>query len=208
MLVGPPGAGKTLCTAKFATQASMAKRDPVVVGTDFDRAGGMEQLYAFTRLLKINLVEIEDSHALFDLISIQKGNPVYIDMAGCNPFDAQEKEIARGFIASAGDATLVLPAGLDASEAIDIAQEFRSIGAKRLLITRFDTVRRIGSLLQLAAEAHMPLSTFSASTKVTEPLLPINPVVLARFLLHKRGAPSNMPNEVKEQLQSVAGGAR
>jgi len=68
--------------------------------------------------------------------------------------------------------------------------------------------RRIGSLLQLAAEAHMPLSTFSASTKVTEPLLPINPVVLARFLLHKRGAPSNMPNEVKEQLQSVAGGAR
>jgi flagellar biosynthesis protein FlhF len=183
MLVGPPGAGKTLCTAKFATQATLAKRKATVVGTDLDRAGGMEQLAAFTRLLKVNLVEIDDWHSLRDLVSIQKGNPIFIDMAGRNPFDPREKEFAREFIGAVGDATLVLPAGLDASEAVDLALEFRSIGAAHLLVTRLDTVKRIGSLLRLAYESRMPLSTYGASPNVTEPLLPMNPVVLARMIL-------------------------
>jgi flagellar biosynthesis protein FlhF len=185
MLVGPPGAGKTLCTAKFATQATLGKRKPTVISTDCERAGGMEQLAAFTRLLKVNLVEIDDWHALRDLLPLQKGNPVFIDMAGRNPFDPQEKETAREFIATVGDATLVLPAGLDSAEAIDIALEFRNIGAKHLLITRLDAVRRIGSLLRLMSECRLPLSNYSASAKVTEPTAPMNPVVLARLLLKK-----------------------
>ena len=188
LLVGPSGAGKTLCTAKFATQATLAKLKATVVSTDCERAGGMEQLAAFTRLLKINLVEIDDWHALRDLLSIQNGNPVFIDMAGRNPFDLREKESAREFISSVGDATLVLPAGLDAVEAVDLALEFRSIGASRLLVTRLDTVRRIGSLLRLAFETRLPLSNFSASAKVTELLQPMNPVVLARLILRAMGS--------------------
>jgi flagellar biosynthesis protein FlhF len=198
MLVGPPGAGKTLCTAKLATQATMAKRRATVVSTDCERAGGMEQLAAFMRLLKINLVEIDDWHALRDILSLQKGNPVFIDSAGRNPFDLREKESTREFIAVVGDATLVLPAGLDAAEAVDVALEFRSIGASRLLITRLDTVRRIGSLLRLAFETRLPLSNYGASAKVTEPVLPMNPVVLARLILRTQG----MKIEVKEERET------
>lgn len=183
LLVGPPGAGKTLCTAKFATQATMSKRTVTVVGTDLDRAGGMEQLAAFMRVLKLELLEIDDWHALRDLIAVHTGGPIFIDMAGKNPFDPTEKELARDFIGAVGDATLVLPAGLDASEAIDLALQFKNAGASRLLMTRFDTVRRIGSVLRLAYETNMPLSTYSASPRVTEPLRPLNPVVLGRMLL-------------------------
>ena len=81
MLVGPPGVGKTLCTAKLSTKAILAKHTPTVISTDLERAGGMEQLAAFTRLLKLNLVEIEDWHALREVLSMQKGNPVFIDTA-------------------------------------------------------------------------------------------------------------------------------
>ncbi len=196
LFVGPPGAGKTLCTAKFATQATLAKRKVTVIGTDYDRAGGMEQLGAFMRVLNIDLVEIDDRHALHDLVSLQNGTPTFIDMAGRNPFDPREKEAAREFISAVGDATLVLPAGLDASEAIDLALEFRSIGASRLLITRLDAVRRIGSLLRLAYETRLPLSTYGASPKVTDPLLPINPVVLGRIIL-KEGSGKKRVEEVK-----------
>jgi len=52
-------------------------------------------------------------------------------------------------------------------------------------MTRLDTVRRIGSLLRLAFESRMPLSNYGASPNVTEPLLPMNPVVLARMILKK-----------------------
>jgi len=188
LLVGPPGAGKTLCTAKFATKATLAKRSPTVVSTDLERAGGMEQLAAFTRLLKLNLVEIEDWHSLRDIVAMQKGNPIFIDTAGRNPFDTEEKETVREFIAAIGDATLVLPAGLDAAEAIDLSHEFRNIGATRLLITRLDSVRRIGSLLRFAFESRLPLANYSASNKVTEPPMPLNPVVLARLILKTPGA--------------------
>jgi flagellar biosynthesis protein FlhF len=202
MLVGPPGAGKTLCTAKFATQVTLANHRATVISTDCERAGGMEQLAAFTRLLKINLVEIDDWHALRDLLSLQKEHPVFIDSAGRNPFDLREKEATREFISTVGDATLVLPAGLDAAEAIDLALEFRSIGAAHLLFTRLDAVRRIGSLLRLAYETRMPLSNFSASAKVIEPPMPLNPVVLARLLLKKHSGADSRENELSERSAS------
>ena len=195
LLVGPPGAGKTLCTAKFATKAVMNKCKPSVISTDLERAGGMEQLAVFTRLLKIDLIEIEDWHALRDIVSMQKTNPVFIDTAGRNIFDAAEREKTREFIASTGSATLVLPAGLDATEATDMAHEFRNIGVTRLMITRLDTIKRIGSVMRLAYDARLPLSNYSISHKVTEAPQPLNPVVLARMILKKPGA----KNEVEEQ---------
>lgn len=184
MLVGPPGAGKTLCIAKFATKSMLAKKPPVVISTDLERAGGMEQLAAFTRLLKINLVEIEDWNALRDAIAMQKTGPILIDTAGRNPFDENERETIREYMAAAGDAVLVLPAGLDAAEAIDLAQEFRKLGAARLIVTRVDAVKRLGSLLRIAYESRLPLANYCASYKVTEPPLPMNPVVLARLILN------------------------
>ncbi|MDR3424411.1 MAG: GTPase [Alphaproteobacteria bacterium] len=197
LLVGPCGAGKTLCTAKFATQATLAKYKATVISTDLERAGGMEQLAAFTRLLKLNLVEIEDWHALRDIVSMQKGNPVFIDTAGHNPFNAVEREATREFISAVGTATLVLQAGLDAAEAIDVAYEYRGLGATRLLVTRLDTVRRIGSLLRLAYECRMPLCNYSASAKVTEPPQPLNPVALARLILKIPGSSAAVEEEAE-----------
>jgi flagellar biosynthesis protein FlhF len=184
VLIGPPGAGKTLSTAKFATKATLSKRSVTVISTDIERAGGMEQLAAFTRLLKLNLVEIEDSHALRDAVTMQKGALVFVDTPGSNPFiDAERKQLHALVAAAGGEATLVLPAGLDASEAVDMAHEFRALGATRLLITRLDMTRRLGSLLRVAFDAHLPLANFSASCKVTEAPYPFNPVALARLIL-------------------------
>lgn len=184
VLIGPPGAGKTLSTAKFATKATLSKRSVTVITTDLERAGGMEQLAAFTRLLKLNLIEIEDSHALRDAVGLQKGAYVFVDTPGRNPFIESERKQLHALVAAAGgEATLVLPAGLDASEAVDMAHEFRAMGATRLLVTRLDMTRRLGSMLRVAFDAHLPFANFSASSKVTEAPSPFNPVALARLLL-------------------------
>lgn len=184
ILIGPPGAGKTLCIAKFATRATLAKRPVTVVSTDFERAGGIEQLTAFTKLLKVNLMEIEDAHALRDLIAMQKASQVLIDTAGSNPFSEPERKYLQAMVGAAGsEATLVLPAGLDASEAFDITEAFRAIGAKRVLLTRLDITRRLGSALGAAYESKLPLANYTASSKVTEAPQPLNPVALARLVL-------------------------
>lgn len=184
MLVGPPGAGKTLSIAKCATKATLGKRSVTVISTDIERAGGMEQLAAFTRLLKLDLVEIEDAHALHDVISMPKNGAVFIDTAGRNPFKESERQQLKAFIdAVGGEATLTIPAGLDSSEGVDMAHEFRALGATRLIVTRLDMVRRLGSLLRIAFESRLPFASISASSKVTDALQPLNPVSLARMVL-------------------------
>ena len=50
MLIGLPGAGKTVTTAKLAARAVMAGKKVNVISTDKVRAGGFEQLEAFTKI--------------------------------------------------------------------------------------------------------------------------------------------------------------
>jgi len=192
ILVGPPGAGKTLCAAKLATKATLAKRSVTLISTDTERAGGMAQLSAFASLLKTDLIEIEDAHAIQDAIAIQKpGSFIIIDTAGCNPFDESDKKNLAAIIkASGAKPILVLPADLDSSDAIDMAKEFQLLGAKKLLPTRLDMTRRLGGLLRTAFETRLTLCNFSASPKVTEPPFPLNPVSLARLVLPKKQDPA------------------
>jgi flagellar biosynthesis protein FlhF len=184
IFIGPPGAGKTLSAAKLATKATLAKKPVAVISTDTERAGGIEQLAVFTRLLKLKLIEIEDAHALKEATGIQPHALTLIDTPGRNPFSEIERRQLQPLIAaSGGEAILVLPADMDANEAIDMAQAFRAMGATRLLMTRLDLTRRLGGMLKLAFETRMPLAHFSASGKVTEPLQPLNPIALARLIL-------------------------
>lgn len=187
ILIGPPGAGKTLCIAKFATKAALSKRPVTVISTDLERAGGMEQLAAFTRLLKLNLVEIEDAHALHDMVAMQKGTHVLVDTPGCNPFNDQDRKNIHALVAACGgEATMVIPAATDSSEAIDMAHEFRALGAVRLLVTRLEMTRRLGGMLRVSFDAHLPFANYTNSSKVVDAPLPFNPVALARLILPKK----------------------
>ena len=189
LFVGPPGAGKTLCTAKFATQATLAQKPVAVISTDTERAGGVEQLAAFTRLLKTDLMEIEDAGALRDAISMQtESGTILIDTAGRNPFHEEERQRLRALIEACGEAVLVLSADMDSSDAIDMAHEFRLLGAKRLLMTRLDMTRRLGGLLRVAFESRLPLANYSVTNNVTEAPQPLNPIALARLVLPKEAS--------------------
>ncbi|MFA6280424.1 MAG: hypothetical protein WC612_06505 [Bdellovibrionales bacterium] len=185
VLIGPPGAGKTLCAAKMATLLTLAKKKLAVISTDTERAGGMAQLGAFTRLLETDLMEIEDAHALRDAIAMQKADTaIIVDTAGCNPFSEVGKQNLTAIIKATGASpVLVLPADLDAFEAAEMAKVFSAMGAKSLLPTRLDMTRRLGGMLGVAHETRLPLCAFSASSKVTDAPQPLNPVSLARLIL-------------------------
>lgn len=184
LLTGPPGAGKTLSTARLATRLVMAGIQPLVVTADGQRAGATEQLAAFTRVLGLKLLVASSPAALQRALAHREsGAPVLVDSAGLDPFDPAQAA-ALTDMAKAIDAriALVLPAGIDPAEAADIAAAHRDLGADLLVATRLDVARRIGSILA-AAEAGLTLAEAGTSADAANGMVPLTPDLLARRLL-------------------------
>ncbi|HEY0833133.1 MAG TPA: AAA family ATPase [Azospirillum sp.] len=185
VFVGPPGAGKTLTIAKLAARSVFKKRSVAVITTDTARAGGVEQLSGFMRLLKIKLHRVDDPEALGGAIEMSQGvDLVLVDTAGRNPFDDQEMADLRALLGAAEvEPVLVLPGGIDAVEAAETGLAFRKLGAKRMLVTRLDIARRLGSLLFAAHRARLAFCDGTIAPKVAEGLTSLNPVALARLMM-------------------------
>lgn len=113
LLAGPPGAGKTLTVARLATRLVMAGTKPLVITADGQRAGAVEQLAAFTRLLGIELVVANHPVMLGRALARrQPGAPTLVDAPGADPFDpAQREEIAMLAATAGATVALVLPGG-------------------------------------------------------------------------------------------------
>lgn len=185
MLVGPPGAGKTLAVAKLAARCAMNGLTPSVITTDTVRAGGIEQLEAFTRLMKVDLLKAESAEELTDnLQASQEADQIIIDTAGANPFDNDAvRKLARFAGVDDMDIILTLPAGGDSDECGEVARIFASIGAKSFLPTRTDVARRLGGILSAAHLGGLSFADMSNTAKVAEGLVPLTPKRLTQLLM-------------------------
>jgi len=194
MFVGPPGAGKTLTCAKLAARMVLKGLHPAVVTSDGQRAGAAAQLAAFTGVLGLTLAVAPSAAALGKALARRAGGqPVLVDTAGCDPFDAPQAVALRGLAAAAGaDLVLVLPAGLDAAEAADLARAFALIGARHLVPTRLDSARRLGAVLAAAEAGPLLLTEAGIGPEVVDGLEPLSPARLAARLAAapRRGATS------------------
>ncbi|MEO3473308.1 hypothetical protein AAFN86_15675 [Roseomonas sp. CAU 1739] len=192
MLVGPPGAGKTLTCAKLAARLVLAGVPPVVATTDGQRAGATAQLAAFTGVLGLTLAVAQSPAALGKALARRlPGQPALVDSAGCDPFDARQAVALHALAAAAqADLVLVLPAGLDAAEAADLARAFAALGARHLVPTRLDAARRLGAVLAAAEAGPLLLTEGGTSPEVVDGLERLTPARLAARLVAapRRGA--------------------
>ncbi|MBN8890859.1 MAG: GTP-binding protein [Rhodospirillales bacterium] len=184
LLVGPPGAGKTLTCARLATRLVMSGVMPMVITADGRRAGATEQLAAFTRLLGINLLVASQPASLARALARRRdGAPVLIDGPGTDAFDrVQRDEMAALAAACGAGMALVLPAGLDAAESAELAEAHAQSGARLLVATRLDTARRLGGVLA-AAGAGLALAEAGIGAGAADGLTPMTPELLADRLI-------------------------
>jgi flagellar biosynthesis protein FlhF len=187
MLVGPPGVGKTMTIAKMAASATMDGRPVHVVTTDKSRAGAVDQLKAFTDILKLKLWVSNGAENLPEILAkpeLNDGAHVLIDTGGINCYETSELEaLAEQIVIGEAEIMVVLPAGSDSAEMSDTAEKFAAIGANRMLVTRLDTTRRYGGVLTAADKAKLSFSYACVSPSVASGLHVLTPVNLARLIL-------------------------
>lgn len=190
MAVGPPGAGKTLAIAKLAARATMNGLKAAVITTDTVRAGGVEQLEAFTRLMKIPLKKASDVSSLKAAMAEFSGvDQLLIDTPGANPFQPESlKELARMIASGPIEPIMVMPAGLDADESGEMARVFAALGARALLPSRIDVARRLGGLLAAAHQGNLALTDASDTARVADGLVTLTSKRLTQLLMPRAKA--------------------
>jgi flagellar biosynthesis protein FlhF len=185
-LVGPPGRGKTAVVARLAAAARLAGRPVAVRSTDTGRAGGIEQLRALLAPLRLAPEAIPPGREVASAAAAGGDGAtavVVVDTAGVNPFRAGEVAGLAGWLGAAGaEPVLVLPAGLDAHDSVEIVGAFAAIGVRRCVVTRLDAARRLGAVVAVGATG-VALAEASVSPLIGKPLLPLSPAGLARLLL-------------------------
>jgi len=186
MLVGPPGTGKTMTVAKMASQAVMEKKKPVIITTDNKRAGGVEQLSAFTAILGLELHVADNRGELWRLLKeYAPHHRILIDTGGVNPFNSADLRELTEYIKldRSIEPVLVSAAGSDSAEAEDMARAFAPLGVRRVLLTRIDAARRYGSVLTAAMSGRFAFCHASNSSRIIGEFTQLTPVTLTELLL-------------------------
>ena len=193
MLVGPPGNGKSMVVAKLTARSALRNRRVGVITADNVRAGAIEQLSAFTRILKLELITARGPESLHRAVDTCAGrfDIIFIDSPGLNPFKPTDMEYLTALVEAANvEPILVLAAGSDPVEASEVGEAFGNIGATRLLATRLDTTRRMGSIIAAADAAPLMFCDVSASPHIVNGVTAINAGIMARMLM-----PSTLPTQ-------------
>jgi flagellar biosynthesis protein FlhF len=123
-LAGPPGGGKTATAAKLAARAVLDGRRVRLVTADAARAGAVDQLAAFAKILNVPLHRAEDDAQLSAAVALgQPGELIVVDGPGINPYATSERSEWK-VLAAAADAEpfLVLPAGGDTFDTVELAR--------------------------------------------------------------------------------------
>jgi flagellar biosynthesis protein FlhF len=203
MLVGQPGAGKTVTVAKLAARAVMKGKSVKVITTDTIRAGGVAQLKGFTDILGTPLERADAPDILRNAISdAEEDDLILVDSPGTNPFNSVEIQDLKRFLEVDGiEPVLVIAAGGDVNESSDMAAAWRPLGVRRVIFTRLDATRRYGAIIAAADATGFILGDVSLSPYVAEGLKVLNPVTMARLLLRQETLTSTLSDSEEKAAQ-------
>ncbi len=187
MLVGPHGAGKTSAIAKIATELTLHKRRVVLVSADNERIGATDTLQGLADLLGCEC-RIADTRAeLKDIVKHYLGQAwVLVDSAGANIYEFRQLKALGELAGLQGvEPILTCPAGMDKEEAQELAGVFSFLPIERMLVTRLDATRRLGSLFSTLSAGGYALANFSQSASPSEACSPASAPALARLMLRQ-----------------------
>jgi len=183
LLIGPHGNGTSSFAAKLARSALKAGNQAAVIHWS-DENENSQHPHVSTSSIE-GLLELRAVSSLnYALGSVSSKTLKIVDCKGINPFKPRKMEQISDLLKSAYvEPVLVLAAGGEPREAAEIAYVFKTVGVKRIVITRLDASKRFGNILAAADTAGLAIGEATDSPSGEGELLKMNAVALARELI-------------------------
>jgi flagellar biosynthesis protein FlhF len=182
LLYGAPGTGVSTLAAKLA--ARFDERQILVISTD--QRGGSEraQLEEYLEVLGLPLAVATDAAALKSIVASADGRKVIVDTACGAPTDPKCADQIRKLTEAAGaQAMLVVAADAAVEDASASAMAAARIGTRRMIVTKLDAERYVGSILVAADAGKLALVAASVTPHFAFGLRVLTPENLARRLM-------------------------
>jgi len=179
MMVGPTGVGKTTTIAKLAARYAYKLGQNYKVGIvtlDSFRVGAIEQLQAYTNIMRLPLEVVKKPEELAEaLLRLKNCNYIFIDTAGSSQHDVDKIEMINEYQEKVHelpiDKVLVLPANVKHSDLIDIYANYSRLNINYLTFTKLDETKSFGNLISFAHKTKKSIIYFSVGQNVPDDLI-------------------------------------
>ncbi len=185
-LVGPAGCGKTAAAAKLAARAISAQIDTMLISTDTERQGGVEQLKILAKRLGAGFNYAESAHVARKLTqnALDAGKVVIIDCAATTHLEPASMRVLQGLMfETLAEPIFCAPVDFRHDDLKDLTKAFIEIGAKRSILTRIDlTARRAGFMAAFLGQ-EMAIAQLSPSPFIAGGLVKASAKRIADLIL-------------------------
>ena len=186
MMVGPTGVGKTTTIAKLAARYAYKLGEDNKVGIvtlDSFRVGAIEQLQAYTNIMRLPLEIVKKPEDLVEaLLRLKDCNYIFIDTAGSSQYDVDKIELINEYQKKVHELPiekiLVLPANVKQSDLHDIYANYSRLNIDYLTFTKLDETRSFGNLISFAHKTKKSITYFSIGQNVPDDLIVSNSAYL------------------------------
>ena len=182
---GPPGAGTTITGVKLAAAQMLQGRSVDFLTLDMERAGALDRLMTLLAPLDIAPTPVASLAHLKGILAQCSGDVVIIDGQSINPFVPSDLGKLSAMVSQSGaELVPVVPATHGYGDAREIAQSYIALGAKSIVVTKLDAVRRLGGLMAIA-QSGLAITEVGVGPTVGDGLIELHPDGLARLLLRR-----------------------
>lgn len=179
MMVGPTGVGKTTTIAKLAARYAYKLGQNYKVGIvtlDSFRVGAIEQLQAYTNIMRLPLEIVKKPEDLVEaLLRLKDCNYIFIDTAGSSQYDVDKIEMINEYQERVSELpiekVLVLPANVKHSDLVDIYANYSRLNIDFLTFTKLDETKSFGNLISFAHKTKKSITYFSIGQNVPDDLI-------------------------------------
>ena len=186
MMVGPTGVGKTTTIAKLAARYAykLGQDNKVgIVTLDSFRVGAIEQLQAYTNIMRLPLEIVKKPEDLVEaLLRLKDCNYIFIDTAGSSQYDIDKIEMINEYQKKVHELPiekiLVLPSNVKQSDLHDIYVNYSRLNIDYLTFTKLDETRSFGNLISFAHKTKKSITYFSVGQNVPDDLMVANSTYL------------------------------
>ncbi|MGM0519226.1 MAG: flagellar biosynthesis protein FlhF [Campylobacterota bacterium] len=179
MMVGPTGVGKTTTISKLAARYAYKLGQSYKVGIitlDSFRVGAIEQLQAYTNIMRLPLEVVKKPEDLSEaLLRLKECNYIFIDTAGSSQYDVDKIESINDYQKKVDELSiekiLVLPANVKQSDLLEIYTNYSRLNIDYLTFTKLDETRSFGNLISFAHKTKKSITYFSIGQNVPDDLV-------------------------------------